>query len=1829
MKKIILVLVLLAIWCGIDLAATPIEGCTGSLSLSLNPDRLNQSDVQHTVTALVFGLSNCDGKPFIVSDKDQKSGCQGVISRGGGTCTFRYTPLVAGTHIFYAGVDKNGDGNYNQQGEIANATLIIESKPCFITNCNDCISKDLCTKILQFSLYLKSIKDSSDTYIKAAQDLLPTIADDDLKTELIRFINYTQQLSDKLGEMIEFLSTVNLNHPEENDVKEFNEYMSQLKILYNQTLNQLNVVSCLMQTTCEDKVYYKFRWEDGKCTYIQTPVECCTDEDCLTGTGTCNENYQCIYGEIECGNNICESGECDSCPQDCEPIKALPPDLSPDAEKWYIDTNKWLDEKLIEWKPTPSEAQWPVKFVGFHLPTIAKELFLATNSTDDLKHLDMLAELNVDIICIWMSAPEDYPQDQLARIDALINAIRSREMKVNIWYDGWASTKEEYHAKAVRAAKYIISTWHPDYYTIIHEPSIRMGHQGWYMSRNEWKTHVEIICNLAKSLDSDVITTATVYNNQYDINYIDYFVQVSSLDIVGFDIYDRWGLDNGEIEQKINLIRDARKKVSIEETWPEPDNRFEGRYDPERAWWDSRWTRVITYFAQKHKVELVEPFYSTQFILYPGYMAASEDNKPIPQYIHDFKTDLAEGRRTPTFCAYKKVIEEVKSCVPECGNGICESGEDGFNCPEDCCVSGDGICPTGCSSENDGDCKSDCYFIVEDDTLIVGNSLIEITFDKTTGCITGLLNKVTDRQYLAGSEARNFVIGLSTSTDIWTAYDTTVNLIHGSNQTVSGFDKVDLPGGGKEVRIWFDNLYLSGNPLLISVTIRAQVKPNDALTYWFIDVTNDNEGVVRNVLFPVISGITDFGSEDCLAIPHMAGGKVRNPITVFTQENEVLSISYPVPASMQFIDYYNSNQGLYMASYDSNLSYTQLGFGASNYLGTMFIVKYPFVSHASSWSSPPFTVGIHSGDWHWASDQYREWLETWIIKPDIPESIQRMNGWIGLPMNDFDNVIKYVYDELPSIYEQAFGLTGFKFLELGFWFDDHYYTDFQPNSGMGGASALTKAIDDIHALGGVVHLYATGRLLMEDSDIYKTDGIAWQAMPEGKPNYEIWPKPPGSYSDRYVVMCPYTKGWQNYVRDFLVRFAEEYHADGAQVDQVSCATSLLCHDSTHGHSSPSTAWGEGYIELLKTAREAYRSVNGEFFLWPEGVNDAFSQYMDFSLGRCSKEVLSWAIPVPAEPMPELIRYTIPWIKVAAYDLPDMVKWGFVLGEPIAHPPVSNDLKKVCNIYNAGDEYFHYGTFMDDIGLTTSSPNLMAKVIKGSGGLAVTLWNRASSTHYSISIDLEELNMSKEVLGVYDIATGLPIPFNQNGVIITFEVDIADKDIKAIEVKIANVSECGNQICESGEDGHNCPQDCCVSGDGICRDGCTSENDDDCEEGDLSKVKVGVIYCWVSDGEQINRSIDDIVHIFQETETDFILTGWYRFLPVPESPETVLPYPFPQDYVEDSAKKGYTYEQLKQAINAIKKEDIMFCGTVPAYIITRLAWDPITHEYLGTEETWGMALDPEKLGVSMSKEQFQCAFVKRHSLIDPEFNCNYYDHSKVDYYFADITNEEFQKLLLSWVKKQIDCGADVIGVDVIYGQAIFLRSILVNNGMSESEANSHPAIKASIEAASKLVDEIHGYGSLTGKRVYVGTWASSIDFPHRQPDLDFFAVSPSSDEIKQMTLDEKKWDIKIDEIKKNLGDIPIFAFLDWESGDESPLAVFSQNLSPLEQREFLQIVDEFFQKKGINFIYIVHGGNMGVNAKRLSFGKFKFYDSLAPEFQTYETIKELAQDKNNI
>lgn len=370
--------------------------------------------------------------------------------------------------------------------------------------------------------------------------------------------------------------------------------------------------------------------------------------------------------------------------------------------------------------------------------------------------------------------------------------------------------------------------------------------------------------------------------------------------------------------------------------------------------------------------------------------------------------------------------------------------------------------------------------------------------------------------------------------------------------------------------------------------------------------------------------------------------------------------------------------------------------------------------------------------------------------------------------------------------------------------------------------------------------------------------------------------------------------------------------------------------------------------------------------------------------------------------------------------------------------------------------------------------------------------------------------------------------------------------------------------------------------------------------DPPKVKVAILYERLSDGVFIGRSIDDVVAIINDTNADLVFRCFFRWQPVPDSYDSKM-LGYPPNYVKQKYEVGYSYEQLSEAIKAIKaaKPNTILIGAIAAQRLNEIEFNDITHDSFSRSETWEMALDPTEIGLPLSKEDGQ------------KMAANFVGSGA---YFPDITNSIYQELLLSYAKKQIDLGVDGVWIDALFAQA---------NLINRFGGLKNPNAKESYEASSRIIDEIHSYGyTKYNKRVLVGTWYTFADFPYEPPDVDFVTASPTAEEIIS-GLDDERWE----SIKEKFNGTLIIAFIDWNGGGDSPLGVFSQNLTPQQQRDFLVEADAFFAKKGIIFAYPVHGGTFPQSSKRLSFGKYGIYDSLAPEFQTYGTIKVLAQNKS--
>jgi len=388
------------------------------------------------------------------------------------------------------------------------------------------------------------------------------------------------------------------------------------------------------------------------------------------------------------------------------------------------------------------------------------------------------------------------------------------------------------------------------------------------------------------------------------------------------------------------------------------------------------------------------------------------------------------------------------------------------------------------------------------------------------------------------------------------------------------------------------------------------------------------------------------------------------------------------------------------------------------------------------------------------------------------------------------------------------------------------------------------------------------------------------------------------------------------------------------------------------------------------------------------------------------------------------------------------------------------------------------------------------------------------------------------------------------------------------------------------------------------------------KGGLRKVRIACLYENITDPA---RTTDEMIKILKETVTEFVFRAFWRWGPCPNTPEEVPNKRLRLRYL----LRGYYYRFLEKTVKKVRKElpEVLICGAVPAQVLHRSGvFDPLKGRIIRYPDTWKMALDPTKWGLKMSKKRFQCLFGKTHFWVPKGAKPEDYDPEKVPAYFPDITNADFQELLLSWAKRQIDAGVDCIWIDMLFAQAKFLYRL--------SGDYDHPAVKETWRAICRIVDALHAYGRKRGRRIYVGSWATASWFPYDAPKLDFVTVSPSAQEVRTLTLDSSKWDRRLEAIRKKHPKSPVFAFIDWAGSTKTPLGQFSQFLSREQQRRFIKLADEFFTKRGVVFVYPVHGGWMGNDAKTLSFGRSRVYDSLAPEFQTYRTILQLVQKKKS-
>jgi hypothetical protein len=504
------------------------------------------------------------------------------------------------------------------------------------------------------------------------------------------------------------------------------------------------------------------------------------------------------------------------------------------------------------------------------------------------------------------------------------------------------------------------------------------------------------------------------------------------------------------------------------------------------------------------------------------------------------------------------------------------------------------------------------------------NRYFQISVDGGDGRLTRLANRVTGDDYLkhpsGGALYKLYCLNAETGVKV--------------EVVPSGEARIQkTESGGKScLGIHFDGGLADGNEHVhIEASVTIESDDDDPESLWSIRVRNrDSRYRVVEVLFPCVRGVYlgESWRDDVMIYPHHAGEKTLAPIEEYTTprylgfgraqtvrgEDGVFSreINYCGLASMNWMYYYDAQNGLYLASYDPDFIVTGLRVetGGPNcpdgpWMGWAFR-KHVEVLTGETWESPDYGIAVTCDDWRWGARRYRQWADTVMPMPKHPAFLD--DEYVLNQCYNFkrDGVIFNKFRDIPRMYEDGRTRLGARHMFIASWnrkgFDQNY-PEYYPDMELGTAWELAEGCRYVNEHGGFVTFYINSRIFEKTSDYFDSLGVKWAIKDE---NGEMIHESYGPHN--FVVLCPSHDEWKNYLMDVAGWMAKCSHATGIYLDQLGSAQPWACFDPEHSHESIGE-FNRGYLGLVKDLLARLRSMNPDSFLMIENCGDIYGSYV--------------------------------------------------------------------------------------------------------------------------------------------------------------------------------------------------------------------------------------------------------------------------------------------------------------------------------------------------------------------------------------------------------------------------------------------------------------------------------------------------------------------------------------------------------------------------------------------------------------------------------------------
>lgn len=456
--------------------------------------------------------------------------------------------------------------------------------------------------------------------------------------------------------------------------------------------------------------------------------------------------------------------------------------------------------------------------------------------------------------------------------------------------------------------------------------------------------------------------------------------------------------------------------------------------------------------------------------------------------------------------------------------------------------------------------------------------------------------------------------------------------------------QITVNGNTAAVAYRFGNVFAVASLTLDGETITAQ-----------ISITNAGTVNIEEVMFPWVRGLGPIVGASFIW-PHfwkrkyddLFGNDLGGDHHTWNEWTQKLVGRYPCHLTTAWCDYGTQDHGIAIESLHTDFSIVDF-----------FIHKIVEKTHdpirrtldfctvrprrikpGETVSFPPVRILLHQGDWHTVADAHRDWLETWIQKPDRPAKFAESIGWHFFFMKHQDGLVRATYADLPDLARAALA-AGCSYLMVFGWqtggHDNNYFYRYVPNDAWGGQEALRQALAQCRAMGVEVLPFFNGTLANVQMPEHKQFGHRWEAKTRSGHAYYggDWARHNADAPSRNRSMLhteiAFCKEQRAYFLASMKRIVQDYGFGNTQLDQIS-EKMFVDYNEEHITTTPDRVYVDGLMELLPAVRRLLREVNPEGVMVSEALNDFTGQWCDSSW--------DWTTLLP---FPEPILYTLPWL----------------------------------------------------------------------------------------------------------------------------------------------------------------------------------------------------------------------------------------------------------------------------------------------------------------------------------------------------------------------------------------------------------------------------------------------------------------------------------------------------------------------------------------------------------------------------------------------------------